>query len=210
MAPARIGVRIASEARELACAVAVKLNLVGLLAVEMFLRGDGKLLINELAPRPHNSGHWTIEGCVTSQFEQHVRAVCGLPLGATATSSPDGDGQPARRPLESWRTELVRRTRHPECASAPLRQARTPAEAQDGAPDRGRRNCRRGGGQRVARTGTTSFEVETEIELTGTPNERAHAIAHAVALLRARERLSPCRRRRFTASRLTHFPPKRW
>ena len=88
MAPARIGVRIASEARDLACAVAIKLKLVGLLAVEMFLRGDGKLLINELAPRPHNSGHWTIEGCVTSQFEQHVRAVCGLPLGATAPLRP--------------------------------------------------------------------------------------------------------------------------
>ncbi len=49
----------------------------------MFLRGNGELIINELAPRPHNSGHWTIEGCVTSQFEQHVRAVCGLPLGKT-------------------------------------------------------------------------------------------------------------------------------
>jgi 5-(carboxyamino)imidazole ribonucleotide synthase len=88
MAPARIGVRVASEACELACAVAVKLNLVGLLAVEMFLKSDGKLVINELAPRPHNSGHWTIEGCVTSQFEQHVRAVCGLPLGSTALLRP--------------------------------------------------------------------------------------------------------------------------
>ena len=61
----------------------MSLDLVGLLAVEMFLQSDGELIINELAPRPHNSGHWTIEGCVTSQFEQHVRAVCGLPLGET-------------------------------------------------------------------------------------------------------------------------------
>ena len=83
LAPARIPDRVAEEARSLACAVANSLDLVGLLAVEMFLRGNGELIINELAPRPHNSGHWTIEGCVTSQFEQHVRAVCGLPLGKT-------------------------------------------------------------------------------------------------------------------------------
>ena len=53
-----------------------------------FCRRDGELIINELAPRPHNSGHWTIEGCVTSQFEQQVRAVCGLPLGATGSLRP--------------------------------------------------------------------------------------------------------------------------
>ena len=88
LAPARIDERVARAARELACAVAVRLDLVGLLAVEMFLTGDGELIINELAPRPHNSGHWTIEGCETSQFEQHVRAVCGLPLGATDVLRP--------------------------------------------------------------------------------------------------------------------------
>ena len=68
--------------------MAESLDLVGLLAVEMFLQSDGELIINELAPRPHNSGHWTIEGCATSQFEQHVRAVCGLPLGATDSLRP--------------------------------------------------------------------------------------------------------------------------
>ncbi|MDQ3116728.1 MAG: 5-(carboxyamino)imidazole ribonucleotide synthase [Verrucomicrobiota bacterium] len=88
LAPARIPDRVAEEARELAGAVAHSLDLVGLLAVEMFLRGNGDLIINELAPRPHNSGHWTIEGCVTSQFEQHVRAVCGLPLGKTEILRP--------------------------------------------------------------------------------------------------------------------------
>jgi 5-(carboxyamino)imidazole ribonucleotide synthase len=62
--------------------------LVGLLAVEMFLKRDGELLVNELAPRPHNSGHWTIEGCATSQFEQQLRAVCGLPLGSTEILRP--------------------------------------------------------------------------------------------------------------------------
>jgi 5-(carboxyamino)imidazole ribonucleotide synthase len=87
-APARVDDRVGSAARALACAVAASLDLVGLLAVEMFLRNDGRLIINELAPRPHNSGHWTIEGCVTSQFEQHVRAVCGLPLGATELLRP--------------------------------------------------------------------------------------------------------------------------
>jgi 5-(carboxyamino)imidazole ribonucleotide synthase len=53
------------------------------LAVEMFVTRDGRLLVNELAPRPHNSGHWTIDACLTSQFEQGVRAICGLPLGVT-------------------------------------------------------------------------------------------------------------------------------
>ncbi|MGI8431998.1 MAG: 5-(carboxyamino)imidazole ribonucleotide synthase [Chthoniobacterales bacterium] len=88
LAPARLAPEVAAAARELACAVAAKLDLVGLLAVEMFLRADGELIINELAPRPHNSGHWTIEGCATSQFEQHVRAVCGMPLGATDLLQP--------------------------------------------------------------------------------------------------------------------------
>ncbi|HEY1583177.1 MAG TPA: 5-(carboxyamino)imidazole ribonucleotide synthase [Chthoniobacterales bacterium] len=88
LAPARVDQEVAKEACELACEVAISLDLVGLLAVEMFLRRDGKLVINELAPRPHNSGHWTIEGCATSQFEQHLRAVCGLSLGATGILRP--------------------------------------------------------------------------------------------------------------------------
>jgi 5-(carboxyamino)imidazole ribonucleotide synthase len=88
IAPARIDPRVAEAARGLACGVASKLDLVGLLAVEMFLQRNGELIINELAPRPHNSGHWTIEGCVTSQFEQHVRAVCGLSLGSTELLCP--------------------------------------------------------------------------------------------------------------------------
>jgi 5-(carboxyamino)imidazole ribonucleotide synthase len=86
--PARVTPAVEARAAELACAIAEKLELVGLLAVEMFLKKDGQLLVNELAPRPHNSGHWTIEACATSQFEQHVRAVCGLPLGATEILQP--------------------------------------------------------------------------------------------------------------------------
>ena len=65
-----------------------KLDVVGVLCVEFFLTRDGSLLINELAPRPHNSGHLTFDACVTSQFEQQLRAVCGLPLGSTALLRP--------------------------------------------------------------------------------------------------------------------------
>ncbi len=88
LAPARVTSAIATAACDLAREVATQLDLVGLLAVEMFLPNDGNLIINELAPRPHNSGHWTIEGCLTSQFEQHVRAVCGMSLGATDLLRP--------------------------------------------------------------------------------------------------------------------------
>jgi 5-(carboxyamino)imidazole ribonucleotide synthase len=86
--PARVEAGIEAEAAQLARSIAEKVELVGLLAVEMFLKADGQLIVNELAPRPHNSGHWTIEACVTSQFEQQVRAVCGLPLGATDILRP--------------------------------------------------------------------------------------------------------------------------
>ena len=79
--PARVSPDVAGRAEQLARAVAAQLHLVGVLAVEMFLLPDGTLLINELAPRPHNSGHFSIDACVTSQFEQQVRAVCQWPLG---------------------------------------------------------------------------------------------------------------------------------
>jgi 5-(carboxyamino)imidazole ribonucleotide synthase len=86
--PARVPSEVEKSAADLARTIAEKMELIGLLAVEMFLQPDGNLLVNELAPRPHNSGHWTIEGCATSQFEQHLRAVCGLPLGSTAILRP--------------------------------------------------------------------------------------------------------------------------
>jgi 5-(carboxyamino)imidazole ribonucleotide synthase len=81
--PARIAPEVAKQADDLACGLAEGLDLIGLLAVEMFVTKEGEVLVNELAPRPHNSGHWTIDACVTSQFEQFIRAVAGLPLGAT-------------------------------------------------------------------------------------------------------------------------------
>ncbi|SJZ40226.1 5-(carboxyamino)imidazole ribonucleotide synthase [Enhydrobacter aerosaccus] len=68
--------------------LAEKLDLVGLVALEMFVTSDGKVLANEMAPRPHNSGHWTLDACATSQFEQLVRAICGLPLGAVDILAP--------------------------------------------------------------------------------------------------------------------------
>ena len=74
----------ADKAEAIAVKLAKALHLQGLLAVEMFISSeDDEILVNELAPRPHNSGHWTMDACVTSQFEQAIRAVCGLPLGST-------------------------------------------------------------------------------------------------------------------------------
>lgn len=86
--PGRFPPEVHREAEALARSIAESLQVEGLLAVEMFLTKSGQLLVNELAPRPHNSGHFTIDACVTSQFEQHARAVCDLPLGATRQHSP--------------------------------------------------------------------------------------------------------------------------
>ncbi|WP_071458394.1 5-(carboxyamino)imidazole ribonucleotide synthase [Bacillus massilinigeriensis] len=86
--PARISKGAEQNAIEAAETLASEFALVGTLAVEMFLAADDGIYINELAPRPHNSGHYSIEACETSQFEQHIRAVCGLPLGTTRLLSP--------------------------------------------------------------------------------------------------------------------------
>lgn len=80
--PAAIPASLATEAAALARRILESLNVVGLLTVELFVTREGRLLVNELAPRTHNSGHITLDACVTSQFEQQLRAVCGLPLGA--------------------------------------------------------------------------------------------------------------------------------
>jgi 5-(carboxyamino)imidazole ribonucleotide synthase len=79
---------LATEAQRIALTTAASLGVVGVLAVEMFETTDGRLLVNELAMRPHNSGHWTIDGAVTSQFENHLRAVLDLPLGSPAARAP--------------------------------------------------------------------------------------------------------------------------
>lgn len=86
--PARVPADTQEKAYDIAALIAGSFKLVGLIAVEMFLTADGQLYVNELAPRPHNSGHYTYDACMTSQFEQHVRAICNLPLGETRLLSP--------------------------------------------------------------------------------------------------------------------------
>jgi 5-(carboxyamino)imidazole ribonucleotide synthase len=86
--PARIDAATADRAHDAAVRIATRMNYVGVLCVEMFLLHDRRLLVNELAPRPHNSGHWSIDAAVTSQFEQQARIMAGLPLGETRALSP--------------------------------------------------------------------------------------------------------------------------
>lgn len=88
IAPARVPAKVAAEAVRLARSVLEALDVIGVLCVEFFVTHDGELMINELAPRPHNSGHLTVDACVTSQFEQQLRAVCGLPLGSPEMHRP--------------------------------------------------------------------------------------------------------------------------
>jgi 5-(carboxyamino)imidazole ribonucleotide synthase len=87
IAPSALPVSLTAQASEIALAIAKEIDSLGILAVEFFVAG-GRLLTNELAARPHNTAHYTIEGCVTSQFENHLRAVCDLPLGSTALTAP--------------------------------------------------------------------------------------------------------------------------
>ncbi len=88
IAPAPVTKEVSEQARAIALTLAEKTGLVGLLAVEMFVTKTGEVLVNEMAPRPHNSGHWTMDACATSQFEQQLRAVCNLPLGKTTQLCP--------------------------------------------------------------------------------------------------------------------------
>jgi len=115
IAPARVAPAVASEAVRLTRAVAEALDYVGVLAVEMFVHSDGRVLVNEIAPRPHNSGHYTIDACVTNQFEQQLRAVTGLPLGDPTQHTPAvmvnllGDVWPGETESPDWTPVL----RHP-------------------------------------------------------------------------------------------------
>ncbi|MCL0098856.1 5-(carboxyamino)imidazole ribonucleotide synthase [Dehalococcoidia bacterium] len=88
LAPAMVEQKIQDESRQIAVAVVESLGGTGIFGIEMFLDKAGNVLVNEIAPRPHNSGHYTIEACVTSQFEQHIRAIMGLPLGSTELLTP--------------------------------------------------------------------------------------------------------------------------
>ncbi|MGM9988699.1 MAG: 5-(carboxyamino)imidazole ribonucleotide synthase [Bacillaceae bacterium] len=86
--PARVTEDVYERATKIASHLANQLHLVGILAIEMFVTKDGEVYVNELAPRPHNSGHYTMNGCKTSQFQQHVRSICNWPLGETTLLSP--------------------------------------------------------------------------------------------------------------------------
>ncbi|MBC7622747.1 MAG: 5-(carboxyamino)imidazole ribonucleotide synthase, partial [Aeromicrobium sp.] len=88
IAPARISAAMTREAEAIASQIAAKLEYVGVMAVEFFVLANDKLLVNEIAPRPHNSGHYTIDACRTSQFEQQVRVLCGLPMGDPSLHTP--------------------------------------------------------------------------------------------------------------------------
>ncbi len=107
LAPAPIAAALRQEAVALSERIAEALDIVGLLAVEMFVTRDGRLLVNELAPRPHNSGHWTLDACLVSQFEQHVRAICGLPLGSTARLFDARMDNLLGADVESWPAHLT-------------------------------------------------------------------------------------------------------
>jgi 5-(carboxyamino)imidazole ribonucleotide synthase len=118
IAPARIGKRERSDAVEIAIEAVRAVRGYGIFGIELFLRKDGALLVNEMAPRPHNSGHYTIEGCVTSQFENHVRAVLNLPLGSAEMTAPCAvmvnllGKRPARRGMRNLDSALRHRDAH--------------------------------------------------------------------------------------------------
>ena len=88
IAPARIDPEVAKEAQRIALEIAQALNLHGVLGIEMFLTETGSIYVNELAPRPHNSGHYSIEACDMSQFDMHIRGICGWPLADVKLLSP--------------------------------------------------------------------------------------------------------------------------
>ena len=100
--PARLSDDQRQKAMAAACRLAESLDVIGLLSVEMFVLTDGRLVINEMAPRPHNSGHWTQDAAMTSQFEQLIRAVCGLPLGNPARQCAVTMHNLIGRQVENW------------------------------------------------------------------------------------------------------------
>ncbi len=143
-APAIVSRKIFNEAVEIARSVAETLEYVGTLCVEFFLTKDEKLLINELAPRPHNSGHLTFDACVTSQFEQQLRAVCGLPLGATDFYRPAAManllGDLWQKGEPNWENAL----KFPATQNSSLRQIRSTNRAKNGTFDGFERNLGKG------------------------------------------------------------------
>ena len=129
LAPARIAPSVDRQAQAIARRIADALDLVGLLAVEMFVDRDGRVLVNEIAPRPHNSGHWTIDACPASQFELHIRAIAGLPLPPAARHS---DAVMKNLVGPRGGRALAGGPRHAGVDPAPLWQGRGAARAEDG------------------------------------------------------------------------------
>ncbi len=129
LAPARIAENVDRQAQTIARRVADALDLVGLLAVEMFVDRDGHVLVNEIAPRPHNSGHWTIDACPASQFELHIRSIAGLPLPPAVRHS-DAVMKKSRRAGGDRALAGNPGSAGPDPAS--LRQGRGPSRTQDG------------------------------------------------------------------------------
>lgn len=149
LAPADVENTVSEEARKLAVQVVESLDGAGVFGIEMFLTDDNKVIINEIAPRVHNSGHYTIEGCETSQFEQHIRAITGLPLGSTKLVAPaavmvnilgERDGPTEINGLETAEalagvhlygkspTKIDRKMGHVTATGATLEEARARAE----------------------------------------------------------------------------------
>jgi len=110
--PADLTSETAQAAEDIADKAIEALDLTGLLAVEMFACRDGSVLVNEVAPRPHNSGHWSIDACMTSQFQQLVRAVCGLPLGSTEILRPAEMTNLLGDEIDDWETFLAEPNAH--------------------------------------------------------------------------------------------------
>ena len=111
-APAPVSSSLAERAEQAACRIASELGVVGLLAVEMFITTDDELLINEIAPRPHNSGHWSMDACNCCQFEQFIRAVAGLPLGAVERHHDAIMQNLIGDEIEQWRSAVSEANAH--------------------------------------------------------------------------------------------------
>jgi 5-(carboxyamino)imidazole ribonucleotide synthase len=109
IAPARVGEEVKTKVSQMAVSIADSLGMVGLLGIEFFLGRDGEIYVNEMAPRPHNSGHYTMDACLTSQFEQHLRAICGLPLGNPDQHTPVVMANLLGQHVEPWLEQMSKR-----------------------------------------------------------------------------------------------------